>query len=600
MAGVMRPQKGAETPPPASTLPLRTLMSPFVRAERSRLSVIGVTALIAAFSEAGLLVLITAIGFGLGSNDEKANIDIGPFGPTRVSLVALIAVAAVAVVIRFVVQAIGDWQRAVVGSRTLARSRTQLVRTFLRASWGLQSQEREGRLQELSTTYALYATSATLSLCTAVIALLTLVALLGSAVLINPVGSTVVIVTVAALASVLRPLRKMVRDQSRESARTNLDFATTVTMTAATAQETRTLRAEPWVQALLDERIIEHAEQQRRTRFLGLLVPDIYQALALAVVVGALGVAYAVGVEGAQSFSAVVLIMLRSLSQGQSLQAQYQTLHEAAPYLEVIRDQTDLYRDAAEPTDGQSLESIGSIEFDDVTFEYREGQPVLRNVSFATRPGEIVGIIGPSGSGKSTLAQLLLRLRHPGDGEIRVDGAPADDLSLDDWYRLVTFVPQEARLIPGSISDNIRFFRGDVTDADIERAAKLAHLHDDVTSWPLGYETPAGERSGAELSGGQRQRLCIARSLVGEPDVIVLDEPTSALDAKSDSLLRETMAGLSGRTTLFIIAHRLSTLDICDRIMVLQAGELRAFDTPARLAEKSDFYAEALRLSGLS
>jgi ATP-binding cassette, subfamily B, bacterial len=265
----------------------------------------------------------------------------------------------------------------------------------------------------------------------------------------------------------------------------------------------------------------------------------------------------------------------------------------------VMKHQTELYRDAAEPADGKRLDTIGHIEFDEVWFEYRPDQPVLHGVSFTVERGEVIGIIGPSGSGKSTLAQLLLRLRRPSEGEIRVDGESVGALSLDDWYRLVTFVPQEARLVPGSVADNIRFFREDVTDADIERAAKLAHLHDDVTSWPRGYDTPAGERSGGELSGGQRQRLCIARSLVGEPDVIVLDEPTSALDPKSESLLRETMAGLAGRTTLFVIAHRLSTLDICDRIMVLQDGVVRAFDTPERLEQHSDFYAEALGLSGL-
>ena len=147
------------------------------------------------------------------------------------------------------------------------------------------------------------------------------------------------------------------------------------------------------------------------------------------------------------------------------------------------------------------------------------------------------------------------------------------------------------------MGDNIRFFR-DVTADDIVRAAKLANIHDEIRSWPRGYATPVGERGG-ELSLGQRQRLCIARSLVGDPDVLVLDEPTSSLDPRSEALVREALATLAPNVTLFIIAHRLSTLDTCDRIMVLQSGRLQGFDEPRHLEDSSPFYREALRLSGL-
>ena len=136
------------------------------------------------------------------------------------------------------------------------------------------------------------------------------------------------------------------------------------------------------------------------------------------------------------------------------------------------------------------------------------------------------------------------------------------------WYDHVTFVPQDPRLFAGSVADNIRFFR-DVDQGDLERAAKLSHIHDEIMAWPKRYDTPVGERGG-QLSGGQRQRLCIARALVEEPDVVVFDEPTSALD-----------------------------VSICDRIMVILGGELQGFDNPATLEASNKFYAEALRLSGM-
>ena len=181
---------------------------------------------------------------------------------------------------------------------------------------------------------------------------------------------------------------------------------------------------------------------------------------------------------------------------------------------------------------------------------------------------------------------------------MRADGRDVRELSLDGWYRHVSFVPQDPALFAGSVADNIRFYRDGIDRAAIERAAKLANLHDEVMAWPTGYDTPVGEQGG-QLSGGQRQRLCIARALVDEPDVLVFDEPTSSLDVRSEALIRDAMAGLAPRATVFVIAHRLSTLSICDRIMVLLDGELQGFDAPQRLEASNPFYREALALSGL-
>ncbi len=209
-----------------------------------------------------------------------------------------------------------------------------------------------------------------------------------------------------------------------------------------------------------------------------------------------------------------------------------------------------------------------------------------------------VGIVGPSGSGKSTLVQLMLGLRQPTAGRVLAQGREIQHFSRSEWARRVTFVPQAAHLMAGTVADNIRFLRDDVSDADIEQAARLAHLHEDVVAWPEGYGRDVGERGG-HLSGGQQQRLCIARALVENPDVLILDEPTSSLDVRSESLIRETLSELSKRMTVVVIAHRMSTLEICDRIMVIQDGQLKGFDTPDNLETTSPFYREALALSGM-
>jgi ABC-type multidrug transport system fused ATPase/permease subunit len=241
------------------------------------------------------------------------------------------------------------------------------------------------------------------------------------------------------------------------------------------------------------------------------------------------------------------------------------------------------------------------IELVDVTKTYRSGSlevEALRGIDLRINEAEFVAIVGPSGSGKSTLVQLLLRLREPTEGTFVVDGTDARQFALDEWYRHVSFVPQEPRLFAGTVAENIRFFRDGVDQDAIERAARLANLHNDVVTWPDGYDTLVGERGG-QISGGQRQRLCIARALVERPSMIVLDEPTSALDVHSEALIRETVGALGGTTTVFVIAHRLSTLAVCNRIMAVLDGVLEGFDEPARLEATNPFYRETLKLSGL-
>mgnify|MGYP003378060353 FL=1 len=180
---------------------------------------------------------------------------------------------------------------------------------------------------------------------------------------------------------------------------------------------------------------------------------------------------------------------------------------------------------------------------------------------------EIVGIVGPSGGGKSTLVQLLLGLREPTAGRVLAAGRPARNFSRAEWARLVTFVPQQAHLVSGTVGENIRFMREDVSDASIEEAARMAQLHDDVVAFPGGYDEHVGE-GGSRLSGGQQQRLIIARALVERPDVLILDEPTSALDVKSEVFIRQTLSDLSRDMTVIVIAHRISTLEILSLIHI--------------------------------
>ena len=161
-------------------------------------------------------------------------------------------------------------------------------------------------------------------------------------------------------------------------------------------------------------------------------------------------------------------------------------------------------------------------------------------------------------------------------------------MSSEGWVRGFAYLSQEPRLLHGTVSDNIRFFR-DLNDEAIERAARLAHIHDDITTWSEGYATVIGERVDA-ISGGQRQRICLARALAADPFILVLDEPTSALDNRSEHLIQQSLATLKGRMTLVVVAHRLTTLGICDCIIVMGDGEVEAVGPAKELASIDGFF----------
>jgi ABC-type multidrug transport system fused ATPase/permease subunit len=564
--------------------------------QRGRLTLLAFLSAVGGLAEATVLVVIARVAVALTNDNTELALTLGPLHRT-VSIEAVIGAAVGLIGIRVALQFAQASLSASTTSRVLDDIRRSLVAQYLRASWSLQAAEREGRLQELLTTYASQGGQAVLGLTQGTVAAFNLLALVVTAFILNPAASVAVLGVATAVGLVLRPLRGAVRRRSQRSAEAGLAFATALTEAATTTQEIRVFNVEPQVKSQLDELSNTASERVYYMRFLSQLIPALYQGLALLLVLGALELTYIVSLSLA-SLGAIVLIMLRSLTYGQGIQTTIQSLHESTPYLVTLRREQERYRDAALPRGGVSVDVVREIIFDRVGFEYVAGQPVLQDVSVRVTHGEIIGIVGPTGAGKSTLVQVLLRLRQPTSGRVLVDGRNVDVVSIDDWYRHVAFVPQESRLFAGTVAANIKFFRDDADDAAIESAARRAHLHEDINSWPLGYATPVGER-GSELSGGQRQRVCIARALVGEPDVVVLDEPTSALDPHSEALMRDTITSLAPHTTVFVIAHRMSTLTVCDRIMVVHDGTVRSFDEPARLEDADPFYKEALRLSGM-
>ena len=260
--------------------------------------------------------------------------------------------------------------------------------------------------------------------------------------------------------------------------------------------------------------------------------------------------------------------------------------------LEVVDSPASEHRDDDKP----ALKlSESRIEFRDVGFAYRAGEPVLNRMSFIAEPGKITALVGPSGGGKSTVLALLLRLYEVNDGAVLIDGQAISAVSRQSLRQQTAYVGQDVYLFRDSIGANIAFGKAGATQDEIVAAAKAACAHDFIMGFPLGYDTPVGEH-GTQLSGGQRQRVAVARALIKNAPIILLDEATAALDSESEKQVQEAIEHLCQNRTTIVIAHRLHTIMHADAILVVEGGEIVERGQHDDLLRRSGRYASFFRL----
>ncbi|HEY7700523.1 MAG TPA: ABC transporter ATP-binding protein, partial [Vicinamibacteria bacterium] len=249
-------------------------------------------------------------------------------------------------------------------------------------------------------------------------------------------------------------------------------------------------------------------------------------------------------------------------------------LSEAFAGLDRIREIRRLKTEDDQDRAREPLKSLqGEVRFESVGFEYREGIPVLKDVSFVAPAGTSTALVGSSGSGKSTLISLVLTFNRPKAGRILVDGHDLAMVRLRDYRAQVGVVLQDNFLFDGTVRENICYSRPDATLEEIREVSRIAHCDEFVEAFPESYETVVGER-GVKLSGGQRQRIAIARAILANPRILVLDEATSSLDSESEAMIQDGLRSLRAGRTTFVIAHRLSTIMSADQILVLEHGEI--------------------------
>ncbi|GAB4452019.1 MAG: ABC transporter ATP-binding protein [Armatimonadaceae bacterium] len=385
---------------------------------------------------------------------------------------------------------------------------------------------------------------------------------------------------VPVMALMIQRLTRRLRAISRETQNRQADVAAVMEETLAAPRVVRAFTAEKYEVARFEQENERAIESQlrgiRRSARLGPVV-DLIGAAGVSAVLFIGGRLVTIGQMTTADLIQLLILMSQLANNINAIGNLRGTVEEIMGAADrIFREVLEVQPEIADAPDAKPMPEIeGQITFDNVSFAYEPGQPVLQKVNLTIEPGQVVALVGETGAGKTTLADLVPRFYDPTEGTVRIDGQGLRSVTLQSLRSQIAIVPQDTVLFSGTIRDNIAYGRRDALEAEVKAAARAANIAEFIESLPNGYETWIGER-GATLSGGQRQRVAIARALLADPRILILDEATSALDAATEALVQEALDTLmQGRTTI-LIAHRLSTVVNADQIVVLRRGGIIA------------------------
>lgn len=477
--------------------------------------------------------------------------------------------------------------------------KAEFVSAFLGASWPVQEGQRSNEAQDVVTTAVAYGRLGVGSVASAVGACFsTLVMLTGA--FIASWAATLGAIALSLLLTVgVQPLVRRSKTVGARVRDLSLEYVAAFGETVKMAREIRLADVGESFFVRLGSIGRSLEGQRKREQRLSGVTSVAFETGALLIVVAGLAALYYFALADMARFIAMLLLLLRASQYARGLQGSYRYAKSCLPFLDVIDERENLLLSSKRHSGDTEIHDFDAIELHNVSYGYGADQTALCEVNLRIVAGDVIGIIGPSGSGKSTLVELLLGLREPISGHYLIDGKPQSELDQHLWHRLTGLVTQEVQLVEGDLVDNVRFCRSTVTDSDVDEAVEASGLAGDLSTLPAGLKSRIGPRSSG-LSGGQRQRLSIARVLAGHPRLLILDEPTSALDVHAEAVITESLERLKGSTTIVVVAHRLSTLRVCDKVLVLRDGKVEAFAPRLDLERDNAYYSAAIELAHLT
>ncbi len=404
----------------------------------------------------------------------------------------------------------------------------------------------------------------------------------------------VALLVVPILAAALQPLLKKLRKGNRRRGAQHGEMTSVVQETISGIRLVKSFGAEKYEESRFEDASGRYAQSSVKITRLAFLAPPVTEVVGTGIAVTLLWYgAHEVLVSGSMTGAALITFLLYVLRLLQPLKQLSQTPTTAQSSLAAAERLFEILDSPSESQSDMGARDVsafaGEIVFDHVSFAY-DGEPVLRDLTFSAGKGEVVAIVGASGAGKTTLVDLIPRFYVPTSGSITLDGVDTREIRLPSLRSLTGIVSQDTVLFHDTVRNNIAYgSAARFSQSEIEAAAKAANAHNFILELPEGYETVLGER-GTRLSGGQRQRLAIARALLNDPPILILDEATSALDTESERLVQEAVDRLLKGRTVFVIAHRLSTVAHANKILVLDRGQIVETGTHSELLERKGVY----------